>query len=252
MKSKGKVLDILLIIVSAIAMLNCAKEREVSTAKKSHFPNASLQLNKAYNNFPFTEIKVKHKVLVLGTFHFNNASNLSQVKGKEEMDILSEENQEQLNRLLLVLRRYGPTKIAIEFRLAYRQKIDSLYKEYKAGSYILRRDEAFQLGFKLTKQMNHEKVCCMDNYTQLPETVNKARDWEKYADSLGHTQLWHTYDAENTRFNSYMDSLKTVLNPCELRLLFNTKKYADRIEQTWATGLVNLGYEDLHVGGYLL
>ncbi|MEM8508039.1 MAG: DUF5694 domain-containing protein [Bacteroidota bacterium] len=251
MKFYSKLLDIPLLLMGAFTILNCSPAIQESS-EESHFPNASSQLNKAYNNFPTTEIEAKHKVLVLGTFHFNNASNSSQVKGKEEMDILSKENQEQLNLLLSVLKSYGPTKIAIELRPEYQQKIDSIYREYRAGRYILKTDEAFQLGFKLAKQMDHEKVYCVDNYTQLPETVSKAGNWEKYADSLGHTQLWRAYDKENSRFNSYMDSLKTVLNAYELIKLFNTKKYTARTEQTWVTGLVNLGHGDLYVGADLL
>ena len=221
------------------------------TTKTNYSSGESLKLQDAYTNFPVTKIKPKHKVMVLGTFHFNRASDRSSVKGKNEMDIFSENNQLQLKKLIMILKDFKPTKIAIEFKPESQGKIDSLYHQYRIGRYELKADEAFQLGFKLAKLMNHETVYCVDNWTPLPETAFTAGNWKKYADSMGHTKLWHAYDAENKRFNSYMDALKTQLNAFDLIRLYNTKMYGKRGKQTWATGLVNLGHGDLYVGADL-
>ena len=120
------------------------------------------------------------------------------------------------------------------------------------GNYSLEKNEAFQIGFKLAKSLGHDKVYCVDNNPPMPESINEIDDWEAYADSLGHLELWQSYDQENLRYNTFMDTIQRNLNVKDYLLLINSKKNSVRNKQIWTTGLVNVGYLDKYVGADLL
>ena len=191
-------------------------------------------------------------VLTLGVFHFDRSRDGSDVVAQNHIDIDTEQNQNELSAIIQRLEDFNPAKIAIEWRPEYQNMLDSLYQEYLAGNYKLGKNEAFQIGFKLAKILGHEKVYCVDNNPPLPESINEIEDWEIYADSLGHLKLWRSYDQENLRYNTFMDTIQRHLNVKDYLLLINSQKNAIRTKQLWTTGLVNVGYLDKYVGADLL
>jgi len=191
-------------------------------------------------------------VLTLGVFHFDRSRDGSDVVAKNHVDISTELNQRELDTIIQRLKDFNPAKIAVEWRPEYQSKLDSLYQEYLAGNYKLGLNEAFQVGFRLAKILGHKKVYCVDNNPPLPESINEIEDWEAYADSLGHLGLWHSYDQENSRYNTFMDTIQKHLNVKDYLLLINSKKNVSRNKQLWTTGLVNVGYLDKYVGADLL
>lgn len=102
-------------------------------------------------------------LLMLGTFHFKDAG-LDGYKPKYSKDILSEKGQKELNQLLDILKKYGPTKIGIEVKANRQHKLDSLYNLYLEGKYDISKkaNEIFQVGFKLAKLLGHKKIYAID------------------------------------------------------------------------------------------
>lgn len=48
-------------------------------------------------------------------------------------------------------------------------KIDSLYNEYLKGNYELPINESYQVGFRLAKMLNHNRVYCVDAWGSINE-----------------------------------------------------------------------------------
>lgn len=52
----------------------------------------------------------------MGTFHFKRAMDGSDIIAKNHIDIKSEENQAQIDSLIIILKNFNPTRIAVEWK----------------------------------------------------------------------------------------------------------------------------------------
>lgn len=100
------------------------------------------------------------KVLVVGTFHFGNPGR-DYVKS-EVPDVLTPERQKEIADVVARLKRFQPTKIAIEWPAENSDALDHRYAAYREGTYELTRSEGEQLGFRLARQLGHEKLFAID------------------------------------------------------------------------------------------
>ena len=73
----------------------------------------NFQLQKALEAYPSILKKKNHKVLSLGTFHFDRKRDASDIIAKEHIDITSERNQNELNEIVERLVAFNPKKIAV-------------------------------------------------------------------------------------------------------------------------------------------
>ena len=82
--------------------------------------------------------------------------------------------------------------------------------------------------------------------------MDAIEDWERYADSLGHLELWQAYDHENTAYNTFMDTVQNHLFVTDYLRLINSRENTIRTKQLWTTGLVNVGHGVNYLGADLL
>ena len=201
---------------------------------------------------PQADLAYKHQALVLGSFHFNRSRDGSDVVGEHHMDVRTEENQKELEAIVdKIVEEFKPTIIAAEWMPENQDLIDSLYQEYRKGSWKLGLHESFQIGFRVAEKMNAKRIYCIDNRPPQPETVLSLDDWDAYAEDMGQADLWHEYDEVNKAFNSYNDDLQNQLGVNKYLSYLNSSAFATRSKQLWLTGLVNLGHGDLFVGADL-
>ncbi|NAS30678.1 hypothetical protein GTQ40_06820 [Flavobacteriaceae bacterium R38] len=227
---------VLLLLISTL-FLSCNTNEEEIKQKISD--------DKILSDFPVITKQAKHKALVLGTFHFDMATDGSDVKEGKKMDVLSKENKIHLDTIIRRLKKFNPTKIAIEWTSKMQVKRDSQYLEYKAGNFDLPRNETFQIGFRLAKELGHEKLYCIDNRPVMPEAIGEIEDIDKFADSLGQSEAFHRYDQENRRFINYSSEIQKNYELLDVIKLYNSEVYTKRSKQLWTTGMVNLGvYHD--------
>ncbi|MFD2587960.1 DUF5694 domain-containing protein [Croceitalea marina] len=232
------------VLVGILTFAACKKE-EVQTV------NVMETQDPLVESLPSLDEEPKHKAMVLGTFHFDSNSDASDIKGKNRMDIFSEDNQKQLDSLMKILKKFNPTKIAVEWQPRVQPTVDSLYNAYKNDSWEIRKNEIFQIGFRLAKQLNHDKLYCVDNRPPMPEAISEMdddEDLENFADSLGQKELMHAYDDDNKAFNDYLDSIQKTNTVLDVLGLYNSEQYAKRSKQIWLTGMVNLGVYDNYMG----
>lgn len=231
------------IIILIVLLYSCNSKSEEKIVQ-----NDSTELQKAMDSYPSINDIANHKVLTLGTFHFDRARDGSDIVAKEHIDITTNVNQKELDSIIKLLIQFSPSKIAIEWRPNNQKFMDSLYNEYKKGNYKLEKHETFQIGFKLAKKLGHSRVYCIDNNPPFSEYINNIDDWEKYADNLGHLQLWGNYDIENKRLNTFMDTIQKHLNVFDYMKIINSKRHSNRLKQLWSTGLVNVDHDGQYLG----
>jgi Family of unknown function (DUF5694) len=108
---------------------------------------------------------VHPEILILGTYHMANPGR--DVHNMEADDVLSATRQRQIAQLIDVLRRFRPTKIAVEAQVGSRQ-VSERYASYLAGGYTISRNEIDLIGFRLAKALNHKTIYPVDETGEFP------------------------------------------------------------------------------------
>ena len=103
--------------------------------------------------------QTKPVVMILGAYHMGNPGlDLNNVKAD---DVLAEKRQKEIAGFLLVLKKFNPTKIAVEIS-PDQTKYLAHYTEYANGKYELAANEIDQIGFRLAKELNQKQVYGID------------------------------------------------------------------------------------------
>lgn len=118
------------------------------------------------------EINIKNidarEILLLGTFHYNNPG--GDVVKNNVFDVMTDDGQQQLEKLANKIVKYKPSKIFVEWDIQDQENLDKAYQKYFNGSYFndetlddfQRKNEIFQLGFRIAKKLNHKKIYGID------------------------------------------------------------------------------------------
>ncbi|MEC3883303.1 DUF5694 domain-containing protein [Halobacillus sp. HZG1] len=86
---------------------------------------------------------MKNEIILVGSYHFEQEEELVDKKEKEVIELVDH------------LAQYKPTKVAVEWEMSKDNELNIEYKKSK-GDYSI--DEIQQIGFRLAKKLNHEKV----------------------------------------------------------------------------------------------
>lgn len=122
------------------------------------------------------DAKTKPTLVVLGTYHMGTPGN-NVINGKVD-DISTPERQKQIVELVEKLKKFKPTKIAVECDVEDDAKTQEIYDKYLSGKYELTKNETNQIGFRLAKDLDHKKVYCVD-WGIFPD--DPLYNYEKYA-----------------------------------------------------------------------
>jgi hypothetical protein len=101
----------------------------------------------------------KPAVLVLATYHMDNPGR--DVMNVQSDDVLTEKRQKEIRQFVNLLKRFKPTKIAVEMPFGS-VRLDEQYGRYLRGEYQLTGDEIDQIGYRLAKESNHRTVYGVD------------------------------------------------------------------------------------------
>ena len=128
------------------------------------------------------------EVLILGTYHMANPGR--DIFNMKADDVLSPKRQAEIGELLEVLKRFKPTKIAIESTV-YEDRRPKQYAEYLAGKYTLTQNEIEQVGFRLAKELGMQAIFPVDIDGEFP--------WQRvinYAKATGQSQIMDQISSE--------------------------------------------------------
>ena len=114
------------------------------------------------------------EILVLGTYHMGNPGR--DIHNMQADDVLAQKRQQEIEQLVEVLRRFHPTKVAIEAEVGS-ERATREYADYVAGKYTLKGDETDQIGYRLAKEMGHKTIYPVDDEAEFPweHVVNYAK-----------------------------------------------------------------------------
>lgn len=99
------------------------------------------------------------EVLVLGTYHMANPGR--DIFNMQADDVLSTKRQQEIAQLIEVLKKFRPTRIAIEAEVSSKQRVQQ-YSDYLEGKYTLSRNEIDQIGYRLAKELGHKTIYPVD------------------------------------------------------------------------------------------
>ena len=118
--------------------------------------------------------ETRPEILVLGTYHMANPGH--DIHNMQADDVLSAKRQQEIAQLIEVLKKFRPTKIAIEADVSG-QRAAQQYSDYLAGKYTLSRNEIDQIGYRLAKELGHKTVYPVDVDGDFPymRVLNYAR-----------------------------------------------------------------------------
>jgi len=105
------------------------------------------------------------EILVLGTYHMSNPGR--DIYNMQADDVLAPRRQQEITQLIEVLKRFHPTKIALEADVGS-DRVQRAYTDYVAGKYTLSRDETNQIGYRLAKELGHRAVYGVDEQGDFP------------------------------------------------------------------------------------
>lgn len=142
----------LLSLIVLITLIACNEKTDTKAQKDTN------SLKPASEFYP----KERAKVLVVGTFHFDYP-NLDALKTDEQnkIDVLKEPKKSEVTELVKYIKKFKPTKIAIEAFPGYNW--NKKYKEYLTGKHRDKRDERYQLGMRIAKDFNLDTLYTVDS-----------------------------------------------------------------------------------------
>lgn len=105
------------------------------------------------------------EVLVLGVYHMANPGH--DIFNMKADDVLGAKRQAEIERVIEVLKKFHPTKVAVE-RNAGDKRIARDYAGYLAGKHQLTRNEIEQIGFRLAGELGHKKIYPVDADGEFP------------------------------------------------------------------------------------
>ncbi|GHO63109.1 hypothetical protein KSC_020010 [Ktedonobacter sp. SOSP1-52] len=99
-------------------------------------------------------------VLLLGCRHWSNPNR--DVFNVQHDDMLAPKRQSEIQECIDNLKRFQPTKIAVEVPTEQSHDLNELYRRYRAGTFELTANERHQLGFRIAAECRHEEVYAID------------------------------------------------------------------------------------------
>jgi hypothetical protein len=215
-----KSLPVIVLIILNASFMSCSFNSDERNELNSDNTVQEIKMPDFLNH-----IQPKAKVLLLGTFHFNDAG-LDEYKPKYSVDILSEKRQQELDSLLIALERFQPTQIIVERKPDYQEKLDSLYAAYLNGDFELTSNEIYQIGFKMAKRSGLKHLIAGDANAMGMEW-NGRDAFDAKIDSIQKKErikerLLNDYQERFTNMYAYLDSLKTTISLTDYLLIENS------------------------------
>ena len=105
------------------------------------------------------------QVLVVGTYHMANPGH--DMFNMQADDVLAPKRQAEIAQVIEVLKKFRPTKIAVESNV-YNRRAEKEYADYLAGKYTLSRNEIDQLGYRVAKELGHTRIYAVDIDGEFP------------------------------------------------------------------------------------
>lgn len=149
----------LITLLLVLTLFACAEKESTSTTLSNLETNttSSNEIPPVSSYFP----KERTQVLVVGTFHFNYPGlDDHKTTPENQIDVLKEPKKSEVTELVEYIKRFKPTKIAIEATPGY--KSDEKLRAYKDGGLRDKRDERVQLAMRIAADLKIDTLYGID------------------------------------------------------------------------------------------
>lgn len=156
-----------------------------------------------------SEEKKVPKVAMLGMFHFGKTTDIASIKIE---NLLGEQRQQEILSLIDYLALYKPTKILVEYPFEMTDSINARYQKYLEGKFAMTANEIYQIGFRLAKKMEHQKVYGIDHQMDLPfealmlfcQENNQMDAMQKFISEIQEYTAAETVELAHTRLSTFL------------------------------------------------
>ncbi|WP_340200890.1 DUF5694 domain-containing protein [Ascidiimonas sp. W6] len=190
-------------------------------------------------------------VLLLGTFHFANFNpeNNGDVLEIDVADVLTDENQKELEKIAEGIADFKPDKIFLEYPHSKQNQLDSIYTNFKDTNYSnASRKEIIQIGFRVAKMLKHNQVFAMDYRTDFPydSLVNQMKKSKQF-------HLLEKDRLELERIEKFENNLFSSNKSLSEILFYYNDDTNRKSDINWYLSIANQGgNKDNFVGSYLV
>lgn len=122
-------------------------------------------------------------LVVVGVAHFGNPG--GDAINVRVDDVLAPARQREVRAVVDALAAYRPTHVVVEFPGDRQNELDARYRAYRAGEYVLTRNEVDQLGLRLAAELGLERVHAAD-WNDYPPGTEADYDFAAWAERHGH------------------------------------------------------------------
>lgn len=122
--------------------------------------------------------KEQVQILLMGTTHFGQEN---YYKNAPKSDLFNEQRQKEVAEINRLLKKFNPDLIMVEDTPEEQPATDSLYTIYKTNQVRLEdipygRSEKYQFGYRLAKDLNHDRVFGVDYYESVSNRILSEGD----------------------------------------------------------------------------
>lgn len=168
--------------------------------------------------FGFQKVYAQHanstdtlpKIAILGTFHFAGTNDLAATTIDS---IFSEKRQQELEDLTDKISRYQPTKILIEWEPKYKTETDEELNDYLEGNFTLKKNEVYQIGFRLAEKTGIKELYPIDypmnlGDSLLEEYIVRKELLNDFQEFMINLQNYSQQESEYLKNNTLLDYFK--------------------------------------------
>lgn len=186
--------------------------------------------------------QTKPVVMIVGTYHMSNPGrDVSNVKAD---DVLAEKRQREIAEFVALIKKFKPTRIAVE-EPTTNDKLNGRYARYLKGDYALTANETDQIGFRLAKELGHQKIYTIDWQGRF--------DVDKVLASAAANNQTVVSDGIMNKFKSFGTTFAELMKTATITELFrylNDEKRIDEAHRPYLTG-VRVGKDADYAGADL-
>lgn len=183
----------------------------------------------------------KIKLYLLGTFHFSDTDT-------SIFDVRTETQQNYIQALTSSIAGFRPDKVFIERQPDFEStnKMDSMYGAFCKGDSIRRRNEIWQVAFRVAARLHHPHIYQCDHPGNYGNLYGEIEDYAKKNNQMSILEAKTKGTTAPPEVLNDRDSIFRNLDLLGILKLFNSKKYQDRSHAYYINVFPQLGHTNVY------
>lgn len=183
----------------------------------------------------------KIKVYLLGTFHFSATDTAI-------FDVKSEVQQNCVQSLTSLIAGFRPDKVFIERQPDFEStnKMDSMYGAFCKGDSIRRRNEIWQIAFRVAARLGHPHIYQCDHPGNYGSLYSEIEEYAKKNNQMNILEAKAKGTTAPPEVANNRDSIFRNLDLLGILKLFNSRKYQDISHANYINVFPQLGHTNVY------